>query len=266
MPSLIVDNISFSYGNGDVISSLSFSAEGNEKIAILGSNGSGKSTLMKLIKGLLPLKRGEILINGKSIREKESKQSIGIVFQDPDSQFVSPVLEEDIAFGPENYGMNEEAIDEAVEKSLKAVGLWERRKSSPYSLSGGEKERAQLAGILSFSPSVVILDEAFSMLDRKGQDDVESLASSSLESSLVITITHSAEEALSSDRVILLSEGKLIADGETRSILTDSRLLESAKVKPPFACRMRSLLLSRGLDTGPVLTETELLEALCRLR
>ena len=153
-----------------------------------------------------------------------------------------------------------------MEKSLKAVGLWERRKSSPYSLSGGEKERAQLAGILSFSPSVVILDEAFSMLDRKGQADVESLASSSLESALVITITHSAEEALSSDRVILLSEGKLIADGETRSILTDSRLLESAKVKPPFACRMRSLLLSRGLDTGPVLTETELQEALCRLR
>ncbi len=266
MPSLNIENVSFSYGEGDVLSSLSFSVSREERVAVLGSNGSGKSTLMKLIKGLLPLKRGEILINGTSIREKSARRDIGIVFQNPDSQFVSPVLEEDIAFGPVNYGMGRRETERAVRESLECTGLWERRSEAPLQLSGGEKERAQLAGVLAFRPSVVILDEAFSMLDAKGRGEVESLALSAFSSSIVLFITHSAEDALFADRVILLSGGRVVADDEARTVLSDTKLLESASVRPPFPARIRSRLLKRGINIGPVLTEDELVEAVCRLR
>ena len=179
MASISVENVSFSYGKEDVLSSVSFHASGNEKIAILGSNGSGKSTLMKLLDGLLPLKRGDIKIDGRSVKDENIRairRKIGIVFQDPDSQFVSPVLEEDTAFGPENYNLSD--IPSLVRNSLTLTGLYEARKRVPQTLSGGEKERAQLAGIVAVSPEIVILDESFSMLDECGKNEMKALVES----------------------------------------------------------------------------------------
>ncbi len=267
MASISVENVSFSYGKEDVLSSVSFHASGNEKIAILGSNGSGKSTLMKLLDGLLPLKRGDIKIDGRSVKDENIRairRKIGIVFQDPDSQFVSPVLEEDTAFGPENYNLSD--IPSLVRNSLTLTGLYEARKRVPQTLSGGEKERAQLAGIVAVSPEIVILDESFSMLDECGKNEMKALVESIWKDSMILIITHSSDDALSSDRVILLSEGRIIADGDARSILSDYLLLERAGVRPPFAVRVRKALLDHGFDIPPVLTASELKGAIWNYR
>ena len=263
MPSISVENISFSYGRGDVISSVSFCAEGAARIALLGSNGSGKSTLIKLIDGLLPLKRGDIKVNGCSVKDgdiRRIREKIGIVFQDPDSQFVSPVLEEDTAFGPENYDLPD--IAERVRKSLELAGLYEARKRMPQTLSGGEKERAQLAGILASEPEIIMLDESFTMLDEEGRKEMRTLVDTIWKDSMVITITHSADEAISADRVILLSGGRIIADGTPETVLTDYKLLEEAGIKTPLAVRLRKALEERGFKLPPLLSAEELKEAI----
>ena len=269
MPSLSVENLSFSYGGEDVLSSVSFSASRAERIAILGSNGSGKTTLRKLIDGLLPLERGNIIINGISMRNRkaarEARKGIGIVFQDPDSQFVSPVLEEDIAFGPENYGYSRKRVEQIVSESLAQTGLQEFRYRIPQTLSGGEKERAQIAGTAALSPSIIILDEAFSMLDEAGRKEMLRLADSIWKDSLLLYITHSADEAVNADRVILLSDGRIAADGQPEDVLSDGNLLEKAGIRPPFAVRMRTLLAERGISIAPVLSRERLLEVLCSL-
>ena len=268
MPSIVVDNISFSYGRGDVLSSLSFRAEGSCHISILGSNGSGKSTLVRLIDGLLPLRRGDILVNGISVKDEKSireiRKSIAIIFQDPDSQFVSPVLEEDTAFGPENYEM--ENIDQIVSRSLSAVSLSDFRKRVPQTLSGGEKERAQIAGALAVNPDIVLLDESFSMLDDAGRKEMDALVGDIWKERLIISITHSADQAINSDRVILLSGGKLIADGSPREVLCSVSLLRKADVRPPFAVRVRESLKERGISIPPILTTGELKEVLWNFR
>ena len=268
MPEITAENVSFSYGERDVLSLVSFSIKGPCRVAVLGANGSGKSTLLKLMDGLLPLRRGDILIDGISVRDEASLHSlrrrIGIVFQDPDSQFVSPVLEEDTAFGPENYGFTRAETEACVASALSVTGLSGKRRRSPQTLSGGEKERAQIAGITALSPDIVFLDEAFSMLDREGRDDMRGLAWNLTGNGILIAVTHSPDEALLYDRILLLSGGHLAADGTPREILTDTSLLRAAGVRPPFAVRVKECLAARGIDIGNVLTADDVREAVWR--
>ena len=266
MLSLRAEDVSFSYGNGDVLSSVSFSVEGPGTLAVLGSNGSGKSTLARLIDGLLPLRRGSITVCGIPVMDRsrihELRKHIGIIFQDPDSQFVSPVLEEDTAFGPENFGFSGEEISLRVDSALCETGLSAFRKRSPQSLSGGEKERAQLAGILAYGPDIIMLDESFTMLDRRGREEMKALVRNFSSGKLIIFITHSADEASAADNVLLLSGGRVLSYGPAHAILQDADLLRTAGVRPPFAVCVREELARRGIDIAPAVTEAELLEAL----
>ncbi len=266
MLSLRAENVSFSYGNGDVLSSVSFSVEGPGTLAVLGSNGSGKSTLARLIDGLLPLRRGSITVCGIPVIDRsrihELRKHIGIIFQDPDSQFVSPVLEEDTAFGPENFGFSGEEVSLRVYSALCETGLSAFRKRSPQSLSGGEKERAQLAGIIAYGPDIIMLDESFTMLDRRGREEMKALVRKFSSGKLIIFITHSADEASAADNVLLLSGGRVLSYGPAHAILQDADLLRTAGVRPPFPVRVREELARRGIDIAPAVTEAELLEAL----
>ena len=268
MPSIAAEDISFSYGGEDVLSSVSFTIPGPGTVAVLGANGSGKSTLMKLIAGLLPLRRGRIEIDGRQVTEDNAfsiRRSIGIVFQDPDSQFVSPVLEEDTAFGPENYGFSRSEVMSRVDRSLSLTGLQDRRRSAPQLLSGGEKERAQLAGVIAVSPDILIFDEAFSMLDLEGQRSMHDLVAALKEGRIVVSITHSAEEAALSDRVILLRRGRIAADGPSEEVLSDMDLLSSCSIRPSYALRLTSALRDAGIDARFAISDDGLKEALCSL-
>lgn len=262
MPEIKAENVSYSYRDTPILDGVSFALSGAMFVSVLGANGSGKSTLMKLLDALLPLSDGDIFIDGLSIKDEknipEIRKRIGFVFQDPDSQFVSPVLEEDIAFGPENHGFGDDEIERRVSESLSAVSLSSYRKRIPQLLSGGEKERAALAGILAIDPDIVILDEPFSMLDENGRAEMLRLTRKAFSDKLILYVTHRAEEAADSDRVIVLDSGKIIAEGEPADVLY-SDAVENTSIRLPLSVRIAKKL---GLDKRP-LSDDELLEALC---
>ena len=262
MPEIKAENASYSYRSIDILSGVSFSLSGAMFVAVLGSNGSGKSTLMRLLDALLPLSSGDILIDGLSVKDEknaaEIHRRIGYVFQDPDSQFVSPVLEEDIAFGPENLGLSDSEIERRVSESLASVSLSGYRRRIPQLLSGGEKERAAIAGILAMDSEIIILDEPFSMLDEDGRHEMLSLARRAFSDKLVFYVTHRAEEAVDADLVMVLDSGHLIGIGKPREILY-SHEIESTHIHLPLAVRIAKKLMLPELP----LTSEELLEALC---
>ena len=211
-----------------------------EWTAILGCNGCGKSTLVRLMNGLLPLQNGNLSVNGINAGNPANKWELckicGMVFQNPDNQFVSSVLEEDIAFGLENAQVPEREVTSKVKAALELVGLEGYEKRSPSSLSGGQKQRAALAGVLALNPEILIFDEATSMLDRKGRREVLAEMKKLRDcGKTVVMITHDVEEAVLADQVILMGcpngqkdPNTVLAQGSVREILTDSRLLIQA--------------------------------------
>ena len=211
-----------------------------EWTAILGCNGCGKSTLVRLMNGLLPLQNGNLFVNGINAGNPANKWELcrvcGMVFQNPDNQFVSSVLEEDIAFGLENAQVPEQEVTSKVKAALELVGLEGYEKRSPSSLSGGQKQRAALAGVLALNPEILIFDEATSMLDPKGRREVLAEMKKLRDcGKTVVMITHDVEEAVLADQVILMgcpngqkNPNTVLAQGSVREILTDSRLLIQA--------------------------------------
>ena len=269
MPEIKAESVSFSYRGKRVLDDISFHLEGPSFIALLGRNGSGKSTLMRLIDGLLPLQEGNIAVDGLPLRDEASlpeiRRHIGFLFQDPDNQFVSPVLDEDVAFGPENYGLPESEVERRVRSSLERTGMLSFRKRSPHILSGGEKEKAALSGVLALDPDILISDESLSMLDPVSHREMFSLLRDAGKESLIVMITHSAEDAAEADRVLLLSEGHIAADGKPEDVLADVPLLESAGIRPPFPVRLSSALRERGIDAGMNLSPEKLGERILSL-
>ena len=248
-----------------------------EWTAILGRNGCGKSTLVRLMNGLLPLQNGNLSVNGINAGNPANKWELckicGMVFQNPDNQFVSSVLEEDIAFGLENAQVPEREVTSKVKAALELVGLEGYEKRSPSSLSGGQKQRAALAGVLALNPEILIFDEATSMLDPKGRREVLAEMKKLRDcGKTVVMITHDVEEAVLADQVILMGRpngqkdpNTVIAQGSVREILTDSRLLIQAGIVPPMAVRMYEDLKLVGIELNRCpLTKEELAEALCR--
>ena len=248
-----------------------------EWTAILGCNGSGKSTLVRLMNGLLPVQKGSLFINeinaGNPANKWELCRKCGMVFQNPDNQFVSSVLEEDIAFGLENAQVPEEEAVRRGKAALELVGLEGYEKRSPASLSGGQKQRAALAGVLALNPEILIFDEATSMLDPKGRREVlTEMKKLRSRGKTVVMITHDVEEAVLADRVILMgcpngqkTPNTVLAQGSVREILTDSGLLKQAGILPPMAVRMYEDLKLAGIELNRCpLTKEELAEALCR--
>lgn len=248
-----------------------------EWTAILGRNGCGKSTLVRLMNGLLPLQNGNLSVNGINAGNHANKWELckicGMVFQNPDNQFVSSVLEEDIAFGLENAQVPEREVTSKVKAALELVGLEGYEKRSPSSLSGGQKQRAALAGVLALNPEILIFDEATSMLDPKGRREVLAEMKKLRDcGKTVVMITHDVEEAVLADQVILMgcpngqkNPNTVLAQGSVREILTDSRLLIQAGIVPPMAVRMYEDLKLAGIELNRCpLTKEELAEALCR--
>ena len=248
-----------------------------EWTAILGCNGCGKSTLVRLMNGLLPLQNGNLSVNGINAGNHANKWELckicGMVFQNPDNQFVSSVLEEDIAFGLENAQVPEREVTSKVKAALELVGLEGYEKRSPSSLSGGQKQRAALAGVLALNPEILIFDEATSMLDPKGRREVLAEMKKLRDcGKTVVMITHDVEEAVLADQVILMgcpngqkNPNTVLAQGSVREILTDSRLLIQVGIVPPMAVRMYEDLKLAGLELNRCpLTKEELAEALCR--
>lgn len=229
-------NVSFSYRKDTpVLKEVSLSIEKGEWVSILGHNGSGKSTLSKLLIGLLKAKSGEVIIDGLTLNEEtvyDIRERVGIVFQNPDNQFVGVSVEDDIAFGMENLQMTREEMLERIEYYSKKVNMNEYLKKAPHMLSGGQKQRVAIAGILAMDTPIIIFDEATSMLDPKGRDSILNyIQELNDEGVTIITITHDMKEAVLSDRIIVLKDGEVLANGKTNDILNNKEILNQSNLE-----------------------------------
>lgn len=251
---------------------VALSLAAGEFAVFLGRNGSGKSTLVQLCNALLPLRRGALTVAGFDVKNADTlwqlRRKCGMVFQNPDNQFVSSLVEEDVAFGLINYGTPPQELKPRVREALRLVGLDGFEGRAPHTLSGGQKQRAALAGVLALEPEVLILDEVTAMLDPDGRrevlDTVHRLHTQ--HGQTVMMITHYVEEAVRADSVYLLADGALLAHGAPRDILTDEALLQKAGLCAPTPVRLYYDLARRGISLPSCpLTESELVEALCKL-
>ncbi len=268
-------NISYSYDFNDTnyaIRNVDLSINKGEFVCILGCNGSGKSTLVRHLNALLELQYGELTVAGIDVSRENDiwqlRRICGMVFQNPDNQFVSSVVEEDIAFGLENYEVPRSEIPGKVKGALQHVDMEGYEKRAPSSLSGGQKQRIALAGVLALEPDVIIFDEATAMLDPDGRQEVlEIMHKLHIAGKTIIAITHYVEEAVDADNIILMHEGTVVASGKPQDILTDVQLLSKAKIMPPIPVRAYYDLLSLGIRLSSCpLTNKELAEKICELR
>lgn len=260
---ITAENLTFSYhadGNGkNAVDSLSFVIERGSFVAVIGHNGSGKSTLAKLLCGILAPSAGEVYIRSRTGGEPlrvsrdedlyEIRKTVGMVFQNPDNQLVATVVEEDVAFAPENMGVPPEEIRLRVDDALKSVGLYEYRLHDTHKLSGGQKQRVAIAGILAMSPECVIFDESTAMLDPKGRSDVLNIIDRMRKElgMTVILITHYMNEAALADRVLVTDEGKIVCDGTPREVFGQRALLNKIGLEVPQCTELISVLAAEGL-------------------
>ena len=242
-------------------------------IAILGHNGSGKSTLAKHINAILVPTEGILYVDGKDTRDEskvwEIRQAAGMVFQNPDNQIIGTIVDEDVGFGPENMGLPREEIWKRVEKSLKAVGMWEYRSHSPNKLSGGQKQRVAIAGVVAMRPKCIVLDEPTAMLDPNGRKEVIETVweLNRTQGVTVILITHYMEEVIHADRVIVMDDGKIVMQGTPREIFSQVEKLKSYRLDVPQVTLLAHELKQAGLDLPDgILSVKELTEALERCR
>lgn len=238
-----VKNLSFSYNQKEeALKDVSFTVNDNEWISIIGHNGSGKSTIAKLLVGLIAATKGSILIDGVELNDKtvdSIRHKIGIVFQNPDNQFVGFNVKYDIAFGLENYKVERKEMVALIEEYTKKVDMYEYLEREPQTLSGGQKQRVAIAGILALNSDVIILDEATSMLDPEGTEEIIKLIKElhTKYNKTVITITHDLNLAQLSDRVIVMRLGEKIAEGKPEEIFKQRDLLVSSNLDMPFALK-----------------------------
>ena len=273
MNQISVKDVSFSYDKKiDVIKNLTFSVEKGDYIAVIGHNGSGKSTLARLLNGLLKPDKGEIIVDGFTVGDKktlfEVRKRVGVVFQNPDNQLVASIVEDDVAFGPENLGVPRKEIAERIDFALSSVGMQDFRKSTPTRLSGGQKQRIAIAGVLALKPDVLILDESTAMLDPKGRKEVLSVVKKLNEEQdvTVIAITHYMEEVTDADRVLVMDDGKLVMDGTPAQIFAKKEEIKALGLELPLARYIADKLIAKGVDLpSDILTDEQLTEELCKL-
>ena len=267
--------ISFSYelgGSSYALRDVDINIARGEFVAILGCNGSGKSTLVKHLNALLQLQHGELRVAQIDLRNEEEiwrlRRLCGMVFQNPDNQFVSAVVEEEIAFGLENYEVPRDEIPARVRSALAMVEMDGYEKRAPHTLSGGQKQRVALAGVLALEPEIIIFDEATAMLDPGGrQEVVKILHKLHRAGKTVIAITHYVEETVAADKIILMHKGRVLAWGTPQAILTDLDLMREAEMIPPLPVRLYYDLKHAGIDLDHCpLTDEELVEAICQFR
>jgi energy-coupling factor transport system ATP-binding protein len=288
MEAIIFDNVTFRYNQTDdrpadevltdfgpsdyAVKDISFSIQKGEFVAILGHNGSGKSTLAKLINGLLLPEKGGVTVLGMKTSETdklfEIRKSVGMVFQNPDNQMIATIVEDDIAFGPENIGIEPEEISRRVDWALKCVGMEEYRTASSFRLSGGQKQRIAIAGVLAIQPQILVLDESTAMLDPLGRKEVLDVVKSlnREQGMTVVLITHFMEEASQADRIIVLNDGEKVLEGAPRQVFSQYEYLNKIGLSVPFAAKVARILKENGVAIdADVLTTEELFERICQL-
>ena len=274
MALLKVENVSFSYDKKiPVIKNVSLAVEEGEYVAVIGHNGSGKSTLAKLFNALVLPDSGEVIVDGLSTADKKSvyeiRKSVGVVFQNPDNQLVASIVEDDVAFGPENLGVKREEIGRRIDFALKAVGMEKFRHSSPTRLSGGQKQRIAIAGVLALMPKILVLDESTAMLDPKGRKEVLSVVEkfNKEQKVTVINVTHYMEEVVRADKVYVINDGKIALSGTPEEIFSHKQELKNFGLELPLASVIADKLIEKGVNLPQgILTEERLAEELCALK
>lgn len=274
MPLLTAENVNFSYDKRiNVLKDVSLSIEEGEYVAVIGHNGSGKSTLAKLFNGLIKPDLGKITVDGFCSDDKKSlfeiRKRVGVVFQNPDNQLVASIVEDDVAFGPENLGVKREEIGARIDFALSAVKMEKFRHSSPTRLSGGQKQRIAIAGVLALKPKILVLDESTAMLDPQGRKEVLEVVKDLNRNHgvTVVTITHYMDEVISADKVIVLNGGEIALSGTPEYIFSQKERLKSLGLELPLAAIIADKLIEKGVDLpSGILTDKQLAEQLCALK
>ena len=270
MHALLIKDLKFSYDKKNTIfSGLSFNVEEGEYVSLIGHNGSGKSTLAKLIIGLLEAKEGTIEIFGNILNEEnvyEVRKNVGIIFQNPDNQFIGSTVEDDIAFGLENNLVPQDKMDEIILEYATKVGMEEFLKNEPTNLSGGQKQRVAIAGVLAMKPKLLIMDESTSMLDPKGKKEIRDLIIKLRKedpSLTVLSITHDIEEAYLSSRVIVLNKGEVMYNGTPSEVFLHEEELKEMDLDIPFVYKLKNELERNGIEVSSI-DEKEMVNELCQ--
>ena len=266
-----IKNLKFKYNQDQTsytLNDLSFHVKRGEWLSIVGHNGSGKSTTARLIDGLLVAESGQIIVDGQELTEEnvwDIRDKIGMVFQNPDNQFVGATVEDDVAFGLENKGLSYKEMVSRVQEALSFVGMMEFKDREPARLSGGQKQRVAIAGIIAMRPSILILDEATSMLDPEGRQElIQSIKAIRQQYGMtVVSITHDLDEVAMSDRVLVLKKGKVESISSPRELFSRGSELVDLGLDLPFSALLTQKLINQGLiDCEDYLTEKELVEQL----
>ena len=269
-------NVSFGYGEEDsraeVLRDFSLTIEKGSFIALLGRNGSGKSTCAKLINGLLTPNSGTVTVFGMDTAKKENlfeiRKRAGMVFQNPDNQQIASIVEDDVAFGPENIGLSREEIKERIDYALKVTGTESFRHAQVSRLSGGQKQRVAIAGAIAINPDILILDESTSMLDPKGRHEVMQVvrALNKERGMTVIDITHYMDEAVEADLVCVMGKSVILAKGTPEEVFAQKEIIKSCGLELPVSAKIAERLKDAGLPLGDgILTKESLSEKLCEL-
>ena len=272
------ENITYTYNSeGEnnepvfVLKHLNLAIKKGEFIAVLGQNGCGKSTLSKHFNGLLLPVGGDVYVNGINTKDEktlwEIRRHVGMVFQNPDNQIVASVVEEDVAFAPENLGISSEEIRIRVDEALKTVDMYQFRKSAPHQLSGGQKQRIAIAGALAMKPECIVLDEPTAMLDPKGRDEVmDTIVKLNKETHMtVVLVTHYMDEAAKADRVVVMDEGKIVMDGSPREVFSQVKRIKELGLDVPQVTELAYGLNRLGFPINyDVLTVSECADEIMR--
>lgn len=275
---VVCNSVEYIYDNSDketpkhALDGINITVKKGEFIAVLGTNGSGKSTLAKHMNALLLPTKGEVFVDGMITSDVNNiwkiRNKAGMVFQNPDNQIVATIVEEDVAFGPENMGVEPAEIRRRVDESLKRVNMYEYRKHAPHLLSGGQKQRVAIAGILAMRPECIIFDEPTAMLDPSGRKEViETIIDLNKKYGItVILITHFMEEAVKADRVVVMEEGKIVMEGAPIQIFSKVEKMKSIGLDVPQITELAYELQKSGISiTTEILTIDEMVNTLCQL-
>lgn len=251
-----INNLHYTYPGDEIetLSGVSLEIEKGSFVAVLGHNGSGKSTLAKHLNAIYTPTEGQVLVNGMDTKDEERllqiRSTVGMVFQNPDNQLVANMVEEDVAFAPENLGVPSAEIRERVDRALRQVGMYEFRLHAPHLLSGGQKQRVAIAGVIAMEPQVIVLDEPTAMLDPKGRREViETITRLCREKGITaVLITHHMNECVNADRVVVMSNGRIVADGTPENVFSQVELMRSEGLTVPATTELLYELNKNGLD------------------
>lgn len=275
-----VKNVSFSYTNDyeenaqktTVLKNVSLNIKKGEFVAVLGHNGSGKSTLAKMFNAINIPEEGDVFVNDINTKDEEKllelRQTVGMVFQNPDNQIVATIVEEDVAFALENMGVEPKEIRRRVDEALQTVGMYEYREHAPHKLSGGQKQRVAIAGIIAMEPQCIVLDEPTAMLDPKGRKEVlKTITKLNRENNVtIILITHYMEEAALADRIVVIDGGELELDDVPKKVFSQVERMKSIGLDVPQVTELSYLLQKSGIDMdSEIISEDECVEALYEL-